>query len=390
MERHRFDRLARCNCPVWDLPYNWISPVGMVAFGYLTYNRCLAERKIMQNPTFVGRLVCRIALMSLAVFLLGSTCNPPPGNQPPNILFIILDDVGIDQLTSFNPNSVDSPSTPNINAIAAAGVKFTNCYMMPECSPSRVSFITGRWPLRTGVTAAFTPVDLCGAQCSRFETTTPQVLHAANYVSAHIGKFHIAGPDNNPDADGAPAALGWDYYNGTLQGSPPAIDPTLGGQYTADTMKYCWGFPFGTDERGAGWFLNSAGDPVCRDNFGQGFTGLEIATLGGIAALDADGNFAATCADAAGPPDFNYNNGEGDGFNGYYAQPNIINENGNVTKTLQRGYATIHQTNAMIQWIRSRSRLFTQSQPWFATMAYSSIPPPHQIPPPHLWADGFV
>src|SRR5262249_19552871 len=113
------------------------------------------EVHFVKTPKFTVRLVYP-GFISALVLLGTTTCNfPPPQGQPPNILFIILDDVGIDQLTSFNPNSLDPPSTPNINAIAAAGVKFTNCWMMPECSPSRSTFITGRWPLRTGVTAAF-------------------------------------------------------------------------------------------------------------------------------------------------------------------------------------------------------------------------------------------
>src|SRR5262245_10939817 len=77
----------------------------------------------------------------------------PPGGGPPgtkrNILFIILDDVGIDQLQIFNPGADDPPPTPIIDAIAAAGVMFTSHWTMPECSPSRSCFFTGRYPFRT-------------------------------------------------------------------------------------------------------------------------------------------------------------------------------------------------------------------------------------------------
>ncbi len=84
----------------------------------------------------------------------------------PNILFIILDDVGKDQLASFNPAAGTAALTPNLNAIAAAGVTFTNFTTMPECSPSRVAFFTGRYPLRTGVTAAILDQDLPAAPIS--------------------------------------------------------------------------------------------------------------------------------------------------------------------------------------------------------------------------------
>ena len=72
----------------------------------------------------------------------------------PNILFIIMDDVGIDQLPVFGYARVDPPTTPNINAIASAGVLFRNVWAMAECSPSRAMFFEGRYPLRTNVFGA--------------------------------------------------------------------------------------------------------------------------------------------------------------------------------------------------------------------------------------------
>jgi arylsulfatase A-like enzyme len=55
--------------------------------------------------------------------------------SPPNILFIIMDDVGIDQMKIFGYGGSTPPRTPNIDAIARAGVRFRNVWAMPECSP---------------------------------------------------------------------------------------------------------------------------------------------------------------------------------------------------------------------------------------------------------------
>ena len=60
----------------------------------------------------------------------------------PNILFIIMDDVGIDQLKSFN--AAAPQVTPVMQTLAQQGVSFNNAWMMPECSPSRACFFTGR------------------------------------------------------------------------------------------------------------------------------------------------------------------------------------------------------------------------------------------------------
>ncbi|HRI14777.1 MAG TPA: sulfatase-like hydrolase/transferase [Verrucomicrobiota bacterium] len=299
----------------------------------------------------------------------------------PNVLFIILDDIGIDQLKIFNPLARNPAPTPNLDAIAEAGVKFTRCYAMPECSPGRSCFFTGRYPLRTGVTAAILSLDLTGAQVSRYEMTTPRILATAGYRNALIGKFHLAGPDNNPDGFGTPATLGWNYFNGTLYGAPAYIDPSLGGQYTADTTNYCWGFPLGS-QRGVGWFLTSSNTVVCDDNQGLRYTGKEIVTRGGIPALNADGHFATTCAEArSSGRSVAFNQ-----YNGYYMWPKATNDGTNVVTSIGRQYATIAQTDDSVAWIRQQSN----GVPWMCSVSYSAIHTPYQPPPDALYPPGFT
>ncbi|HUP48215.1 MAG TPA: sulfatase-like hydrolase/transferase, partial [Thermoanaerobaculia bacterium] len=213
---------------------------------------------------------------------------PPPGEEGlPNLLFIILDDVGIDQLGSFNPYNPDPPLTPTLDAIAAQGVSFSRFVTMPECSPTRAAFFTGRYPLRTGVTAAIFESDLPRAQVSPYEMTLPRMLRGAGYVNALLGKYHLGGPHNNPDGDRVAYALGWDYFNGLLEGVPPSIDHTLGGQID-DPTRYPYGFPTGAI-RGVGWFQPPHRRAMTDDNGGVGYLGQEIVAMGGIPALDAGG-----------------------------------------------------------------------------------------------------
>ncbi len=325
-----------------------------------------------------GALFALLLIMGSATVLDSRAGGQSPGPQggPPNILFIILDDVGIDQLGIFNPLDPDPVSTPNIDVIAQNGVRFTNCWMMPECSPSRSTVFTGRFPLRTGVDAAILSYDLPQAQLSPFEVTTPQVLSGARYQSALIGKYHLGGPDLNPAGFGTPAALGWDFYLGNLQGGPPFIDPTLGNQI-ADTTMYTCGFPIG-DTRGACWFKGPSNQVLCDDNDGAGYTGHECVTLGGIPKLTADGGFAPACTPTAASPDFS-------GFNGYYAWQQVINDHGKVPVRTARKYMSTVQTDTAIDWILDQS----QGQPWMCTVSYDAIHTPYQQPPAHLYPPGF-
>jgi hypothetical protein len=324
-------------------------------------------------------LIClAVATLQLGGPLGAQTLPRSTKSSPPNILFIILDDVGIDVLTSFNPASPTAALTPNINAIIAAGVKFTKFYTMPECSPSRAAFFTGRFAFRTGVNAAILSDDLPAAQVSPFEITTPLVLAKAGYTSALIGKYHLGGPENNPAGNDAPVTLGWNYFNGSMRGAPPGIDVTLGGQYTKDSTKYASGFPIGP-QPGAGWFQASNGQIRCNDNAGAGYTGQHAVTLGGIPALNAAGDFAANCAAAqSAPPNFAT-------FNGYYVWPQVIADAGGVQTSTSREYMTTAQTVAAVAWIQAQAK-----GPWMATVAYNAIHTPYQEPPLDLYPPGFV
>jgi arylsulfatase A-like enzyme len=135
----------------------------------------------------------------MAIPAVAAGSQQTPGGKPrPNILFIVMDDVGIDQMQIFGYGGATPPLTPNINAVARAGVRFRNVWSMPECSPSRAVFFEGRYPLRTNVSSAILSDDLANSQVSPFEATTPKLLKKVGYLNGLFGKFHLAGPDNNP------------------------------------------------------------------------------------------------------------------------------------------------------------------------------------------------
>jgi hypothetical protein len=196
-------------------------------------------------------LMLVLALISLAASAAAADAKAAAGaNSPPNILFIIMDDVGIDQMRIFGYAEDNQPRTPNIDTVARAGVRFRNAWAMPECSPSRVSFFTGRYPLRTGVLNISATKDLAQSQASPFEVTTPRVLRTRGYQSGLFGKWHLTEiPNNdadgnpnpgNPAGNGAPHDLGWNFFFGDLEGAPRAIDTTAGG--VAEQGTYTCGF----------------------------------------------------------------------------------------------------------------------------------------------------
>jgi arylsulfatase A-like enzyme len=116
-----------------------------------------------------------------------SACSTKDGNQPPNIVLIMADDVGTEVLGCYGGSSYD---TPNLDHLAKTGVKFTNCYSTPKCSPSRVKIMTGRYQFRTTEKWGHIPPD---------EITFGHVLKSSGYATALAGKWQMILLGENPD-----------------------------------------------------------------------------------------------------------------------------------------------------------------------------------------------
>lgn len=293
----------------------------------------------------------------------------------PNILFVVMDDVGIDQMQSFGYGGTNPPSMPNMNAVASAGVRFGNAWSMPECSPGRAAFFVGRYPLRTNVLQAIGPNDLANSQISPYDMTTPKLLQKAGYVSGMFGKFHLAGPDNNEAKNGAPGQLGWDYFYGWVGGLPASIDTSAGG--VAPIGTYSCGFIPSAANGGADTGACHQADKSCVVISSVSASG----DVPGKQCLMSGGIFVpkATCKSAA-PGDLNFL-----AQNAYYVSPLVINSTDGIqsipeTDSRNRGYRTTIETNAAINWINSQKG----STPWMATVSYSAAHTPLQQAPSGL------
>ena len=111
------------------------------------------------------------------------------GGKPPNILYILIDDVGYGDMGIPELNSVRGYKTPNINKLADQSMRFTRMYTEPSCTPTRVAFMTGRQPHRNGM--GETAVDIAGFGLNKDEVTVAEMLSDAGYNTVHIGKWHM-------------------------------------------------------------------------------------------------------------------------------------------------------------------------------------------------------
>ena len=111
------------------------------------------------------------------------------GGKPPNIISILIDDIGFGDLGIPELNAVRGYETPNINAFSDQSMRMVRMYTEPSCTPTRVAQTTGRLPVRMGM--GDTTVDIAGFGLPGKEVTLAEVLKGAGYATSHVGKWHM-------------------------------------------------------------------------------------------------------------------------------------------------------------------------------------------------------
>lgn len=329
---------------IWSICLRWIGPVGGIAL-----------------------------LLAIGGCNSGSSVGPAPAADPPNILFVVLDDVGMDQMEIFGFGGATPPGTPNIAEIAGAGVSFTDTWSMPACSPTRGVMYEGRFPLRTNMKAALGPNDLANSMTSPYAMTIPKLLATRGYESALIGKFHIALPDMNPAGNAIVHDLGWDYFAGWLDetGDPASIDTTAGG--IAPPGTYSCGFvPGGHMPNGADAGACYLPDGSCSMS-GGGLVppGRSCRDQGGL--FDPNNNCQLAAPDHL---DFERQNAHSVSPVAYNFPDGSVEELP-LTDPRARQFRASFAVDAAAEWINSRP----MDQPWMATVNFASIHTPLVQPP---------
>lgn len=126
--------------------------------------------------------------------------------RKPNVILIMLDDLGSVDANCYGSKDL---TTPNLDAFAASGVRFTQCCSAaPVCSPSRASVLTGRYPQRAGMdnNASSKPG---GPGMAADEVTLARMFKSAGYATGHVGKWHLGcTPQTMPNAKGFDHSFG--------------------------------------------------------------------------------------------------------------------------------------------------------------------------------------
>ena len=158
----------------------------------------------------------KLRTISIAAIGCALLCSPCWAQQAPNFVVIFADDLGYGDLGCYGNRNI---RTPNLDRMAAEGLRLTSFYAQNVCGPSRAALLTGCYPIRLGepdnTKAAHT---ILHPQ----ETTIAEVLAAKGYVSGLVGKWHLAGGGGRERGPGTgpykrelmPTQQGFDYFYG--------------------------------------------------------------------------------------------------------------------------------------------------------------------------------
>ena len=218
------------------------------------------------NTTLRKRIKMRLFTLVMVLFTIGCKTSSQEPPKKPNIIFILADDLGYGDISSYNENS--KIQTSNIDQLAAEGVMFTDAHTSSAvCTPTRYGILTGRYnwrsTLKRGVLSGYSE-----ALIAPERVTLGKFLNGEGYSTAYIGKWHLGWDWTfvNKDSTGhnslgakpkvdfsvpianGPNTRGFDYsygFNGSLDMAPyvwvengkPTMVPT---KETINTGKQIW------------------------------------------------------------------------------------------------------------------------------------------------------
>lgn len=168
--------------------------------------------------------VPRVCYCSVSIYLIVATGLPTPAvaaeqQNRPNVIAIVTDDQARWAMGLYGNDEIH---TPHMDRIGREGALFTNAFVAtPVCSPSRATYLTGRWPTQLRITDWISPLE-ANRGLGLHGVTWPQVLKQHGYRTALVGKWHLG-----EQAEFHPQRLGFSHFMGFLSGGNRPMDPIL-------------------------------------------------------------------------------------------------------------------------------------------------------------------
>jgi arylsulfatase A-like enzyme len=164
-------------------------------------------------------LVRAIATTAAVLSINTAWAQSPPPSGKPNIVFILMDNLGYGEVGVYGGGITRGAPTPRIDQLAAEGMRLTNFNVEAQCTPSRSAFLTGRFSIRSGTHSVPIGEGLDGL--TRWEVTLAEALSDAGYATAAFGKWHLGSAQGR-----LPNDQGFDEWYGIPRTTDEAFWPS--------------------------------------------------------------------------------------------------------------------------------------------------------------------
>ena len=199
----------------------------------LLFNRRTRNKYHMKKTTPTLRL-CNV--LSLSLFALSVTAA-----DKPNIVLILMDNLGYGELGCYGGGILRGAPTPRIDKLASEGTRLLNFNVEVQCTPSRACLMTGRYAFRTGNGSV--PIDTPMYGLTQWEVTMPKMLAKAGYATGAFGKWHLGHTPGRFPTDqgfdewyGIPNSSDEAYWPGASM-YHPEVDPYAAPEYVMEGTK---------------------------------------------------------------------------------------------------------------------------------------------------------
>jgi arylsulfatase len=191
--------------------------------------------------------------IKLAVFVLftlvpvASFAQPSSATngQKPNIVFILMDNLGYGEVGCYGGGILRGAATPNMDKLATEGTSLLNFNVEAQCTPSRSAIMTGRFAIRSGTHSVPLPGTPDGL--TQWEVTIAEVLSGAGYATGAFGKWHLGS-----DQGRLPNAQGFDEWYGIPRTTDEAMFPSQPGRRRS-ACRSCTPWRAARAKRAATW-----------------------------------------------------------------------------------------------------------------------------------------
>ena len=156
----------------------------------------------------------------------------------PNIVVVLMDDVGWGDLGVYGGGVAVGAATPNLDQLAHEGLQLMDTYSQPSCTSTRASIMTGQLPMRTGMLRPMLPGEGASGRGIDAKVTLAQKLREAGYITQAVGKWHLG-----EFKEAQPQNVGFDHYYGILTSSDDYTawrEPWRNPDLIADPARKAW------------------------------------------------------------------------------------------------------------------------------------------------------